>query len=486
MKTCSMSPLIKYPLSTKLVASGHPFRVLKGLGRAVLAATCLQVLAFTTASADPVIVQTAISSTTARDGQTVTLRYRIQSSAARQAWLGAELQAPNGVRADDPTHEHLANNQINISAGTNWYERQFFINLPADANYGAYRVTWELHWGTSGFHSLSQANALQILEPVPVDAAILMYHKVGDTAHSQYWVTAAQLEQHIRALKQAGYTFVRLQDVMDYRAGIKPAPSKPVVLTFDDGYEDLLTKVLPVISKSDLRVPITSFMNPGLMGQTNTWDQGIDFQKEPAVRHLTWAQARTLHNSGLVDFQSHTMTHINLLTEPHLREQELRGSRAAIESELGKTVRFFAHPFGAGADNATIQRELREAGYFAATGTNKVPETRARAKFALRRHDIHWNVTATLDPSRPENYLFGPALLNDRDVYQPDAGDFHPADTNRDWILSINEVTAYGSTWRSGGAPLSYVTRAGYLWRRGGSYQYDSNRGSKPEAWIER
>lgn len=481
MKTCNMSLPTVSP--TALTAPGGflSWQSLQRLGMGVVVAACLQAFALSSALADPTIVDATVTQGTARDGQTVTLRYRIESSTAQEAWLGAEIQAPNGVKTDDPTNEDLVKNRVNLTAGTNWYERSFFINLPADANYGSYRVTWELHWGASGFDSISKAGALQILEPIPVDAAILMYHKVGDTAHSQYWVTTDQLEAQIRALKSKGYTIVTLQDLMDYRAGIKTAPAKPVVLTFDDGYQDLLTKVFPIISKSDLRVPITSFMNPGRMGQTNSWDTGIDFSQEPEVRHLTWPETHTLHNSGLVDFQSHTMTHVNILTSPDTRTWELRQSKAEIESQLGKQVRFFAPPYGAGADNSTIHRELHQAGYFASTGTDNVPEARARNKFALRRHDIHWNVTTEYDPSRPNDYLFGPSFLNEAGG----AGDHHPADTNIDWKITINEVTAYGASWRAGAAPLNYLTRAGHLWRQGGNYQYDSSQGAKPAAWVE-
>lgn len=61
-------------------------------------------------------------------------------------------------------------------------------------------------------------------------------------------------------------------------------------------------------------------------------------------------------------------------------------------------------------------------------------------------------------------------------VVQPCAT--HPADTNNDWRLDVNEVTAYGAAWKRGDTwarppnpiPIDYVTRAGYLWRSGEVY----------------
>jgi len=66
-----------------------------------------------------------------------------------------------------------------------------------------------------------------------------------------------------------------------------------------------------------------------------------------------------------------------------------------------------------------------------------------------------------------------------------------PADTNADFRLVINEVTAYGAAWKRGDIwpdppnpiPIDYVTRAGYLWKNGECYGYDSSQ-SPPLCWV--
>jgi hypothetical protein len=62
---------------------------------------------------------------------------------------------------------------------------------------------------------------------------------------------------------------------------------------------------------------------------------------------------------------------------------------------------------------------------------------------------------------------------------------YHPADTNRDWTISLSEITAFGASWRSADASLNNLTRAGFLWRRGGGYRYDPEQGPKPGAWVQ-
>ena len=66
---------------------------------------------------------------------------------------------------------------------------------------------------------------------------------------------------------------------------------------------------------------------------------------------------------------------------------------------------------------------------------------------------------------------------------------FHPADTDHDYRMGINEVTAYGSAWKTGQSwstppnpiPIEYVTNAGYLWRYGEAYHCDS---TKTPPWV--
>ena len=64
-------------------------------------------------------------------------------------------------------------------------------------------------------------------------------------------------------------------------------------------------------------------------------------------------------------------------------------------------------------------------------------------------------------------------------VPEPIAGDhttglYHPADTNCDWSININEVTGYGSAWKTPGSTIdiNYLTRGGALWRSGETYHY--------------
>lgn len=70
-------------------------------------------------------------------------------------------------------------------------------------------------------------------------------------------------------------------------------------------------------------------------------------------------------------------------------------------------------------------------------------------------------------------------------------GDLHPADSNSDWRLSVEELTAYGSCWKTGctwgttptNIPINYVTNASLIWKNGEAYHFDSTK-TPPACWI--
>ena len=71
----------------------------------------------------------------------------------------------------------------------------------------------------------------------------------------------------------------------------------------------------------------------------------------------------------------------------------------------------------------------------------------------------------------------------------------HPADLNPvDWRLGMDELTAYGAAWRTGGVwscepnpiPITYVSRAAALWRGGETYTVDPSITTPPLWWVNR
>src|SRR5260370_9733402 len=65
-------------------------------------------------------------------------------------------------------------------------------------------------------------------------------------------------------LAESGYHPITPEDLYAYLAGAQGLPSKPVILTFDDGYADFYTTALPILLSHDFRA--VSYVVSGFVG----------------------------------------------------------------------------------------------------------------------------------------------------------------------------------------------------------------------------
>lgn len=152
-------------------------------------------------------------------------------------------------------------------------------------------------------------------EAIPVT----YYHGVGDHAvpRPKSFLTMPQglFEQQIHRLFKRGFKFVDLQQVYDYVAGNRILNGSEVVLTFDDGFLDNWTHVFPLAKK--LGFKYTIFVNPEFVDPRDivrptledVWAGKIKMDDLDWWGFLSWEEMRIMEQSGLVDIQSHTMTH---------------------------------------------------------------------------------------------------------------------------------------------------------------------------------
>src|SRR5262245_20632003 len=85
---------------------------------------------------------------------------------------------------------------------------------------------------------------------------ILMYHYISanprapaDPLRTRLSVPPAQFAQQLAYLHRAGYTTITLDDLVDALHLHATLPSKPVILTFDDGYQDFYTNAYPLLRR---------------------------------------------------------------------------------------------------------------------------------------------------------------------------------------------------------------------------------------------
>ncbi len=178
---------------------------------------------------------------------------------------------------------------------------------------------------------------LALVTPRQKGVPILMYHSVehNDTLLS---VELESFKKQMRYLKDNNYQVIKLSDLVNFLKSDSPLPEKIVVLTFDDGFKDNYFNAFPVLKEYNF--PATIFLTVGSIGKEVMTSQGIF----PA---LGWNEIEEMHDSGLIDFQPHTMTHPKLdqITLEEIKSEVIQ-SKEIIEERLNKECYFFAPPKG--------------------------------------------------------------------------------------------------------------------------------------------
>lgn len=195
---------------------------------------------------------------------------------------------------------------------------------------------------------------------------ILTYHKVNPdpkTGGLGLRVMPADFDWEMRYLKKNGYHTVSLGEVVDYFQKGRKLPDKPVVITFDDGYQDNYRYAYPILKKYQMTA--TVFVVANTIGGINEFDYNAHIQ--PKNKMLTWNQIKELNENGIT-IGAHTLDHAHLteVSEAEARRQIVR-SKKVLEKKLGQDVQYFCYPYG--DYNQAVEEMVEESGYRAATST---------------------------------------------------------------------------------------------------------------------
>ncbi len=148
--------------------------------------------------------------------------------------------------------------------------------------------------------------------PEPLREQVPVFH-----FHS---VEPVSFEEKLQFLAANGYRTLSGEEFRACIAGEKPIPARSVLLTFDDGRASLYSVAFPLLQRYGFQA--LSFIIPGLTPETapasKTYDDFVARRASAADllarEHSTfplcsWHEIRVMHESGVIDFQSHTMHH---------------------------------------------------------------------------------------------------------------------------------------------------------------------------------
>jgi peptidoglycan/xylan/chitin deacetylase (PgdA/CDA1 family) len=183
---------------------------------------------------------------------------------------------------------------------------------------------------------------------------ILTYHVIAapppGAPFPGLYVTPTEFSAQVQALKDAGWHAVTLDQVEGYwRRGVPLGPGKPVVLTFDNGYQSQYTQALPVLR------------SVGWVADENIQLTGLP----PSQGGLSQQQVRGLVSAGW-ELDTQGISHADLITlDAGQLQEQVADARRIIQQRYHVPIHWFCYP--SGHYDATVIAAVKAAGFTGST-----------------------------------------------------------------------------------------------------------------------
>jgi peptidoglycan/xylan/chitin deacetylase (PgdA/CDA1 family) len=183
---------------------------------------------------------------------------------------------------------------------------------------------------------------------------ILMYHVVNPPPPGAkfpgLYVVPEEFEQQMQALAKAGFHAVTMDQMLANWTRGTPLPAgKPIVVSFDNGYQSQLTQALPVLRRL------------GWVGVENIQLTGLP----PSQGGLSDAQVSELVSAGW-ELDTQGISHADLITlGPAALHDQVAVARAEVQRRWHVPVNWFCYP--SGHYNSTVIAAVKDAGYVGST-----------------------------------------------------------------------------------------------------------------------
>jgi peptidoglycan/xylan/chitin deacetylase (PgdA/CDA1 family) len=187
---------------------------------------------------------------------------------------------------------------------------------------------------------------------------VLMYHSVSDdgpAALARFRLTPAAFGSQMAWLRANGFHAISSEQLEWFIANRRPFVGRPVLITFDDGFQNFADHAWPTLRANDLTAEV--FLVTDLVGESAQWDA----VSGPPTQLMDAGTVRRLSGEGAF-FGSHLATHraIDGLSSSDLAAELLR-SRMFIERWTGRPTTAFAAPFS--VTDRRLGRLAKECGY---------------------------------------------------------------------------------------------------------------------------
>lgn len=212
----------------------------------------------------------------------------------------------------------------------------------------------------------SEEDAIQGQVVVP----IIFYHHIRDEHNGdRYSVSIENFSKQMALLRKYGYQTISTQQLVEHLVTGKSLPERPIIITFDDGYEDVYINAFPIMEKY-------GFKGVVYIVSDRLYSNGflkVDLLKD-LLKH-GW------------EVGSHSVSHADLVNNHNAVRQEVLQSKLDLEKALGIKVYSFAYPFG--LNDPYVSKKVSEYGYKSGMGVGVFNQHSLGSLFNLSRREVY-------------------------------------------------------------------------------------------------
>lgn len=224
-----------------------------------------------------------------------------------------------------------------------------------------------------------------VVETLRREMPVIMYHRFIEQDSEKgvhgTWMPITMFEKHLRLMKWLGYETLTFRDLAD-KGFIHRLQygKKYLMITADDGYQDNLTRMLPLLEKYGYKAVVYVVTGEGY----NRWDVEHPTNPDTSVSLMNGEQIKALAASGHVEIGGHTLTHPRLSKlSSEQQAHEIQENKRQLEALLGQPLLSFAYPYG--DINESAKEQAIAAGYRFAVATNSGPKAMHQDPYQIRR-----------------------------------------------------------------------------------------------------
>ena len=233
-----------------------------------------------------------------------------------------------------------------------------------------------------------------------VTLPIVMYHNItcDKSKAGKYTVTDNEFRKDLEYIRSNGYTTITVNELSEYVNGKAALPEKPIMITYDDGFESFYALAYPLLKQYGMKA-VVSVIGSVAEKYSAIDDHNINYS------NLTWDEINEMAKSGFVEFQNHSYNMHNSQNGQRKGISKKKGEsdeeyKKALTADLIKAQELFstncgfapiavAYPYGA-KSKSTLEI-IKECGFVCTLGceekTNKIIAGNSECLFNLGRYN---------------------------------------------------------------------------------------------------